>query len=90
MHIAVIAIDSLSYPPPTERIMCAGTIAMMIDAAAPAEREPEHSAASRPRNQVAETPNQAGIRQHTSFRLIGLPSAFSARLSATAVICMPG
>ena len=68
--LQVIAIDSLSYPPATERIMCAGTMLMMTAAAAPAEREPEHSAASSPRNHVADTPNHAGTRQHTSLRLL--------------------
>jgi hypothetical protein len=89
-HIAVIAIDSLSYPPATERIMCAGTMLMMTAAAAPAEREPEHSAASSPRNHVADTPNHAGTRQHTSLRLIFEPSALSVFLMTTEVICMPG
>ena len=36
-HIAVSAIDSLSYPPPTERIRWAGTVDMISAAAAPAE-----------------------------------------------------
>ena len=54
--------------------MWAGTMLMMMAAAAPQEREPEHSDARRPRNHDAVTPNHAGIRQHTSLSVMyGLP-----------------
>jgi hypothetical protein len=36
------------------------------------------------------TPNHAGTRQHTSFRLITVPKCGSAFQMATEVICMPG
>ena len=90
--MAVSAMLSLSYPPPTERMMCAGTMAMIMHAAAPAVAEPEHSPVSRPRRMEAETPNHAGTKQHTSLRVIAHlpPSALSAFQMATEVICMPG
>ena len=89
--MAVSAIDSLSYPPPTERIRCAGTIDMIPAATAPDAYEFEHSAVSSPRKHVAETPNHAGTKTHTSFS--DMPFfivAFMAFQMATEVICMPG
>ena len=70
-HIAVSAIDSLSYPPPTERMMCAGRIAMISAAAAPETYDCVHSPVRSPRKTVAEMPNHAGTKQQTSLRLIG-------------------
>ena len=91
--MAVSAMDSLSYPPPTERIRCAGTIAITAAAKMPAFAELAASAAISPSNRVALTPNQHGTKQQTSFRLIlsdATPVALSSRQIATDVICMPG
>ena len=92
MHIAVIAIDSLSYPPPTERMRCAGTTAMMAAESPPTAFEPVHSLARRPRKTVAETPNHAGTNTHTSFSDIWnfLSNEPSTCQIHTEVICMPG
>ena len=55
-----MAMLSLSYPPPTDRMMCAGMMLMMPAAAAPTLQELAHSEANKPTNTVADTPNQAG------------------------------
>jgi len=65
-------------------------IAMIPAAKMPELIDPEHSCVSRPRKVVATTPNQAGTKQQTSFRLIGKPVAFITFQIVTEVICMPG
>ena len=88
----VSAIDSLSYPPPTERIRCAGTIDMIPAATTPEAYEPEHSLVSRPRKHVADTPNHAGTKQHTSLSDMDVSPTVRriARQIATETICIPG
>eukprot|EP00967_Tisochrysis_lutea_P110786 scaffold173633_cov27-Tisochrysis_lutea.AAC.4 len=89
--MAVSAMLSLSKPPATERMMCAGMTAMMAAAATPALHVPVHSAVRAPSASVALTPNQAGTRQQTSLRESGarMKSGSSFQM-ATEVICMPG
>merc|ERR1719163_1688555 len=65
------ATDSLSKPPATERMMCAGMIAMTKPAATAAPELPEVSYVSRARRIVATPPSHDGTRQHTLFRLVG-------------------
>mmetsp|Transcript_547 Transcript_547/g.1617 ORF Transcript_547/g.1617 Transcript_547/m.1617 type:complete len:216 (-) Transcript_547:541-1188(-) len=91
-QMEVTAMDSLSYPPATERIMCAGIMAMINAAKTPAVAEPAHSAVSAPRAAVAVTPNHAGTKTQTSLSDMLRPSSLelSTRWIATAVSCMPG
>ena len=58
-------------PPPTERMMCAGMMAMMAAAATPPLQVPLHSAVSAPRATVAEQPNlrKGGHAAHRAQRL---------------------
>jgi hypothetical protein len=90
--MAVTAKDSLSYPPATLRMVCAGTIDMTNDATTAAFLSPLHSAVSRPVNRVATAPNHAGKKTHTSLRDMATespirPSVFQI---VTAVTCIPG
>ena len=69
---AVIAIDSLSKPPATERIRWAGRIAISPAAATPALALPDTSAASAPVKRAATAPKPAGMRTHTSLSEVGI------------------
>ena len=82
----------MSYPPPTERMVCAGMM-LMTNAATTADVPlPLHSAVRNATRSVATAPNHAGKKTQTSFRLIRYesPSALRARQMLTAVTCMPG
>ena len=68
----VIAIDSLSKPPATERIRWAGRIAISPAAATPALALPDTSAASAPVKRAATAPKPAGMRTHTSLSEVGI------------------
>lgn len=68
----VIAIDSLSKPPATERIRWAGRIAISPAAATPALALPDTSAASAPVKRAATAPKPAGMRTHTSLSEVGM------------------
>ena len=91
--IAVTATDSLSYPPATLRMMCAGRIAMIAAVIANAVALCFPTAASRAMsavNSVAMTAKPAGMNTQTSFRLTSKPIALSARKIPAAVNCIPG
>jgi hypothetical protein len=91
--IAVTATDSLSKPPATLRMMCAGRIAMMNAVTANAVALCFPTAASFAMsavNSVAMTEKPAGMNTHTSFRLTSKPNALSARKIPAAVNCIPG
>ena len=50
-----------------------------------------HSLVRSPRKTEADTPNQAGTKQHTSLSVMGFgASTLSAFQIATDVICIPG
>ena len=66
-HIAVTARDSLSYPPATERIVCAGTTDMTSAAMTAELALPLHSAVRKATSMVATAPNHAGKKTQTSF-----------------------
>ena len=97
--MAVMATDSLSYPPPMERIRCDGMTDMTREDAAAARQEPDTSCASRPSTTVAMEPNHAGTNTHTSFSFMRMcvrprycphSGDLSTFQMATLVNCMPG
>eukprot|EP00962_Isochrysis_galbana_P011413 scaffold3199_cov113-Isochrysis_galbana.AAC.2 len=66
-------------------------MAMIAAEATPALHVPVHSAVKAPSAIVAETPNHAGTKQHTSLSESGAFITYgSKRQMATDVICMPG
>ena len=88
--MAVTANDSLSYPPATERMVCAGTMDITNAATTAAVPLPLHSLVNNAVKNVATAPNHAGKNTHTSFRDIFTPIALSVLHRNTAVICIPG
>ena len=58
--------------PATERIRCAGRMAMKNVVAVAAVKSRVVSQQIRPENAVATAPNPAGMKTHTSFRLTGV------------------
>ena len=67
-HMAVTASDSLSYPPATDRMVCAGTMDMTSAAMTAELADPEHSAVRNATSTVATAPNHAGKNTQTSFK----------------------
>ena len=92
--MAVTAMASLSYPPATERMRCAGRTAMTPTPTANAVALCRGAAASRairPVNTHASTEKAAGVNTHTSLRVTSeKPAARSARKIPAEVNCMPG
>jgi len=71
MQKAVRATASLSNPPATDLMMCAGMMLITAADTRPTVLLSDSSAESRKTKKVAEAPNHAGTKQQTSFKLIG-------------------
>ena len=88
--MAEMAIDSLSKPPATERIRCAGRIDMKKVVAAAAVAEPDASQHRRPVKAVATAPKPAGMKTHTSLSDTSKRYLLMKVWSPHAVSCRPG
>jgi len=70
--------------------MCAGMMAMISAEATPAFTERVVSYVSIPRKNVATTPNHAGVKTQTSFKLMSTPKCCNPCQIQTDANCMPG